>query len=244
VAGRREEGKGAHDVSELKIDYSGLAGAVAAAQPLRRPVLAKVGRVGLVVFALTVLPFVILIRGGVLLYLWWGLGTWPSLVLAAVATLWLLALYAIAAGRWIGARKEMRRLLARGAMGVGVAYVVYALVFVASANVGSSGVRAEYRSLHPLLRVASSSVFLVDEDAVITDAARSREDYAAMGLPELEASLHYRQADGYVHALDLRTNGRSWLRNLTVQIAFRALGFRVLRHVGTADHLHVSLPLT
>jgi hypothetical protein len=232
-------------VSELKIDYSGLAGAVAAsaARPLRHPILARVGRVVLVVVALAVLPFVILIKGGVLLYQWWGLGTWPSLILSAVVTLWLLALYAIAAGRWLGAHRELRWLLARGAMGVGAAYVAYALVFVAGANVGSPGVRAEYRSLHPLLRVASSSIILVDDEAVITDAARAREDYAAMGLPALEASLHYRQADGYAHALDLRTNGRSGLRNLTIQLAFRALGFRVLRHVGTGDHLHVSLPL-
>jgi hypothetical protein len=233
--------KAADDVTELRIDYSGLAGAAAAARPRLRPAFVTAGRwlVGLGVLA--VLPFVLLIRGGVLLYQWWGLGTWPSLTLAAVATLWLLAVYAVAAGRWVGARKELRRLFARGAMGIGGAYLVYALVFVASANVQSAGVRAEYRSLHPLLRVASSSIILLDADAVITDAARVREDYAAMGLPPREASLHYRQANGYVHALDLRTTGRAGLRNLTVQIAFRVLGFRVLRHVGTADHLHVSL---
>jgi hypothetical protein len=233
--------KGPH-VSELKIDYSGLAGAAErAARPLRALAFSTVWRWLVGIAALAVLPFVLLIRGGVLLYQWWGLGTWPSLILAAGATLWLLAVYAVAGGRWLGARKELRRLFARGAMGIGVAYMAYALIYVASANVQSPGVRAEYRSLHPLLRLASSSIFLVDADAVITDAARNREDYAAMGLPALEASLHYRQPDGYSHALDLRTNGRSGLRNLTIQVAFRALGFRVLRHGGTADHLHVSL---
>jgi hypothetical protein len=64
-----------------------------------------------------------------------------------------------------------------------------------------------------------------------------------MGLPEPEWSLHYRQEDGWVHAFDLRTNGRSGIRNWFTGTYFRALGFRVLRHVGTADHLHVSLPL-
>jgi hypothetical protein len=126
-------------------------------------------------------------------------------------------------------------------MGIAAAYVAYALVFVASANVKSAEVRAEYRALHPLLRLASSAIILVDPASVITDAARTSEDYASMGLPIEERSLHYRQPDGYVHALDLRTTGRSGLRNLTVNVAFRALGFRVLRHGGTGDHLHVSL---
>ena len=66
------------------------------------------------------------------------------------------------------------------------------------------------------------SVFvLVDADAVITDAARTPEFYARAGVPANESSLHFRQDDGFVHALDLRTINR--------------------RHVGTADHLHVSL---
>jgi hypothetical protein len=33
------------------------------------------------------------------------------------------------------------------------------------------------------------------------------------------------------------------LRNGLVRLYFEALGFRTLRHVGTADHLHVALPL-
>jgi len=77
---------------------------------------------------------------------------------------------------------------------------------------------------------------------VVTDAARTREDYAAMGLPPAETSLHFAQSDGYVHALDLRTAGRAEWRNVLVEAGFRMMGFRTLRHVGTADHLHVSLP--
>jgi len=124
-----------------------------------------------------------------------------------------------------------------------VAYVSYALVFVASANVKSEEVRAEYASMHPLLRVASSVLVLVDPGAVITDAGRTPEDYRLMGLPPNEASLHFEQADGFVHALDLRTSGRPELRNRAVELAFWALGFHSLRHVGTADHLHVSFRL-
>jgi len=55
--------------------------------------------------------------------------------------------------------------------------------------------------------------------------------------------LHARQRDGWAHAVDLRTIGRSAIVNLLVEWYFRAMGFRTLRHVGTADHLHVELPI-
>ena len=98
-------------------------------------------------------------------------------------------------------------------------------------------------AIHPLLRVASSALILVDPASVITDAARTAEDYWLMGLAPNEASLHFEQEDGFVHALDLRTIGRAEWRNRAVEMAFWALGFHSLRHVGTADHLHVSLRL-
>jgi hypothetical protein len=109
--------------------------------------------------------------------------------------------------------------------------------------VKSADVREEYGSLHPLLRVASSVVFLADPGSVMTDAGRTEEDYWLMGLPVNEASLHFPQEGGYVHALDLRTVGRPHWRNVALEMAFWAFGFHSLRHVGTADHLHVSLRL-
>jgi hypothetical protein len=63
-----------------------------------------------------------------------------------------------------------------------------------------------------------------------------------MGLPVSRESLHYRQADGWVHAVDLRTH--AGLKSLLVQWYFDLMGFDTLRHVGTHDHLHVSLPLS
>ena len=231
--------------SDLRIDYSELADfARSAGRRLGRGTTLHAALRGvLAMCVLGTLPFLLLIRGGVLLYGWWGIGTWPSLIASAAATLTLLAAYAGAAGKWLGAKKQLRRLLARGAVGIGAAYVAYALIYVASANVKADDVRAEYRALHPLLRLGSSAIILVDPGSVITDGARTSEDYARMGLSPLERSMHYRQADGWVHALDLRTNGRSGLRNLAVHVAFRALGFDVLRHGGTGDHLHVSLPV-
>lgn len=203
----------------------------------------RVSKVVAVMMALALLPFFVLIRGGVLAYGVLGIGTWPSLLLAAIATAGLIGAYAWVASTRLGAGAELRTLVSRIAAGVAVAWIVYALAFVASANVKSDAVRAEYRAMHPLLRLASSSLVLFDPGAVITDAGRTPEDYRLMGLPPREASLHFEQADGYVHALDLRTNGRWWPRNFVVTMGFRMLGFHTLRHVGTADHLHVSLGL-
>ena len=229
-------------MSQLRIDYADLRRVLEdAREGARRRLTLGLARRAAFWATLAVLPFVLLIRGGVLAYRAWGLGTWPSLALATIATATLLGLYAWWLSHRLGARPDSRQLIARSTFGVALAYVVYMLVFIASANVKSEEVRSEYRSMHPLLRVASSVLILVDPAAIVTDAGRSPHDYRRMGLSPVEASLHFVQYDGYVHALDLRTNGRSELRNRSIQAAFWMLGFHTLRHVGTDDHLHVSL---
>jgi len=197
----------------------------------------------LVLMALLVAPFVILIRVGVVGYQEWGLGTWPALGLGVIATALLLSIYAWLLARRVGSGRTVRKLFTRGAALLVAAYAAHALLYVASSNVKEETIRTEYQALHPLLRVAVSTVILVDRDAMITDAGRSLEDYARMGLPPNEASLHLPQQDGRVHALDLRTVGRAEWRNRAVTWALEAMGFATLRHVGTADHLHVSLRL-
>jgi hypothetical protein len=217
---------------------------VRAKAAIRRPRLAlRLARAAAFWGALAVLPFVLLIRGGVLAYREWHLGTWPSLALSALATASLLGIYAWWASRRLGAGPASERLIVRAVFGLALAYVAYTLIFVASANVKSDAVRAEYRSLHPLLRVASSALILLDPASVVTDAGRTPQDYRRMGLSPMVASLHFVQRDGYVHALDQRTSGRSELRNRGIQLVFWILGFQTLRHVGTGDHLHVSLRL-
>ena len=124
-----------------------------------------------------------------------------------------------------------------------VAYCGYALIYLSSGNAKSDRVRAYYTSLHPLLRVALSTWILVDRDLLITDLTRRPADYPAMGLPVSDGSLHYVQRDGYAHAVDLRTEGRSGVKNRVVQAYFWSMGFATLRHLGTADHLHVELPV-
>lgn len=240
-------------MSDLRIDYSDLTGLVDESKKENqqnderrarlRSLPLRVARLSAIVVVLALLPFALLIRGGVLAYQGWSLGTWPSLLLSATASALLLALYAWAVSRRLGAGAGLKKVLTRSAAAVGVAYVGYALVFVASENVKSEEVRAGYAAVHPLLRVASSALILVDPASVITDAGRTREDYFLMGLSPNEASLHFEQEDGFVHALDLRTIGRPEWRNRAVELGFWALGFHSLRHVGTADHLHVSLRL-
>ena len=192
---------------------------------------------------LVVLPFILLVRGGVFAYQQWGLGAWSSLAVSTVATALLLACYAWAASRRLGAGKWLRKFAIRIAGLGAAAFVLYSLVVIAGGNVKSEKVRAEYSALHPLLRMGVSVFVLADADAVITDADRTPDFYPRAGLPANESSLHFRQDDGFVHALDLRTINRPEWRNLTAELAFRAMGFHTLRHVATADHLHVSLRL-
>lgn len=240
-------------MTNLRIDYSDLTGLVdegvkqseqkkerrARVRSLPR----RTAQWAAILAVLAVLPFALLIRGGVFAYQEWGLNTWIALLLSAVGSAALLGLYGWGVTRRLGAGPRVRKLVSRAAMGVGIAYVVYGLVFIASENVKTDDIRAQYSAVHPLLRIAASALILVDPAAVITDAARTPEDYWLMGLPQNEASLHFEQETGYVHALDLRTNGRPEWRNRAVELGFWALGFHSLRHVGTADHLHLSLRL-
>ena len=234
-------------MSRLQVEYP-VAGTVAGSEEAnarvrRRPRhwLGRVVRWGVTAVLLAVLPFTLLVRGGVFAYQQWGLGAWSSLAVSAAAAALLLALYAWAASRRLGAGKRLRKFATRVAALAAAAFVLYSLLVVAGGNVKSEEVRAEYLGLHPLLRMAVSVFVLADADAVITDAARTPEFYARAGLPSNESSLHFRQDDGFVHALDLRTVNRPEWRNLAAELAFRAMGFHTLRHVGTADHLHVSL---
>lgn len=187
------------------------------------------------------LPFAVLLRTSTLVYRAGWLGGWLSLAAGALLTFLLLAGYVLWAAKRLRGRVNVPRRLLQGLAILVGAWCVYGLVFLSGANAKTEAVRAEYRSLHPLLRMAVGTLVLVDGDLLVTDAGRTLEDYAAMGLPANEASLHLEQADGYAHALDLRTAGRSGVRNAVTRLYFAAMGFRTLRHVGTADHLHVSL---
>jgi len=185
------------------------------------------------------LPFPLLVGISVLLYHRWEWNGWLAIGAAALASAVLLSIPLAALARVIGMR--VGKVLLKGMPVLFAAYLGYLLVFISSANVKSEDVRSTYRTLHPILRVAVSTLVLVDGDVVVTDAGRSMEDYAAMGLPAPQSSLHFAQGNGHVYAVDIRTRGRSSIRNKLTSLWFMCTGFDVLRHVGTADHLHVSL---
>ena len=196
----------------------------------------------LAIEALVALPFLVLVRGSVYFYEHRGWPGWLALTAAGAATLIVVAVY----GAWL-ARRFTGRVRFSGvvkwvALPLVLGYCGHALLYVSRTNAKAEVVE-EYRATHPLLRLALSTLILANHDLLITDLARVPVDYPRMGLPVNDGTLHYRQRDGWAHAVDLRTNGRGEIVNRLVQLYFRVMGFRTLRHVGTADHLHVELPL-
>jgi hypothetical protein len=213
--------------------------------PPRRSAKAIAARWGfraLLTVAALFLPFYLLVGSSVFLYRGYGIPTWPALLAGMLLTVLLLLVYSAWVTKRVSGKIRMPGFLPKTLLAVVGAYCLYALIYLSSMNV-KGGVEDTYHSLHPLLRLATSTFILVDSDLVITDMERQREDYARMGLPLYEHSLHFEQADGYSHAVDLRTVDRSRWRNFLMRAYFRLMGFRTVRHVGTADHLHVSLPM-
>lgn len=203
-------------------------------------------KVGLII----VLPFAVLVRGSVFIYEHGSTPVWVALLTAAFLTGGVITAYAVclvrkftkAGGRsGRGGRALIMPVAKWVALPLVVFYCGYALLYLASVNAKSPPVRAYYHSVHPLLRLALSTLILVDRDMLITDTGRQPEDYTKMGLPANARTRHYQQPDGWIHAVDLRTTGRGAIKNRGVQFYFWLMGFDTRRHVGTADHLHVEL---
>ena len=191
------------------------------------------------ILLIVTLPFVVLVRGAVWLYERQGFPTWLALAGAAVATLALLTLYGVWVSRRLTGRARLGLVAKWVAAPLVAGYCGYSLLYLSGVNVKDDEVRSVYTATHPLLRVAVSTLILADRNAVITDLTRTPDDYHRMGLTVNQRSLHYPQADGWVHAVDIRVRGP--LSALFVELYFRGMGFETLRHVGTADHLHVAL---
>jgi hypothetical protein len=191
---------------------------------------------------LVVFPFFVLVRIALSAHASYGFPTWLALILAGAAAVGILTAYAGWVAHRLTGQARFTSLAKTVAVPLVVGYTLYALIFVSAANAKSEAVRDEYRRLHPILRIAVSTVMLADHDLLITDMTRTTEDYARMGLPAFRESRHLRQQDGYAHALDLRTLGRGPAKNLATRGYFALMGFRTLRHGGTEDHLHVELP--
>jgi hypothetical protein len=188
------------------------------------------------------LPFFALIRGAVYLHAVKGLSTWLALMGGVLVTIAIVTGYGVWLARRLKGKYPIKAVALRFALPLVAFYAAYCLIYLSSTHFKSPAERAYYRTIHPLLRVALATVVIVDRQVVITDVARRPSDYVRMGLPVNHGSLHMPQLDGYVRAVDLRTQGRGWVRNTLSIVYFRLMGFRTLRHVGTADHLHVELP--
>ena len=195
----------------------------------------------LMIAGFVALPFVVLIGGAVWLYRVQAIPTWLALAISGILAAGLLTAYAAGTCQRLTGEARLRFVFTRLALPLIVFYCGYTLLYLSSVNTKTEEVRRYYTTVHPLLRVALSTAVLFDRDIVVTDTRRELSDYARMGLPPFDNSLHFPQSSGYVHAVDLRTVGRARWKNLTMVAYFRLLGFRTLRHVGTADHLHVSL---
>lgn len=198
---------------------------------------------GLAAVTLVLLPFYLLIRSSVYLYAHYQLNGWFALTSGVGITILLLLLYAVTVSVLLSGKLKIHRYIVRGLVVLVLVYCGYGLLYLSSMNVKTEGVRDYYRNLHPVLRIAVSTATLADSDLIVTDIQRTRDDYERMGLPAQDHSLHFEQSTGYVHAVDLRTIGRAEWKNRVTELGLEVLGFKTLRHVGTADHLHVSLPL-
>ncbi|MEE9438908.1 MAG: hypothetical protein V3V14_07910 [Saprospiraceae bacterium] len=191
-----------------------------------------------------VLPFLLLLRGSIYFHSNYNLGPWISLLAGVMGTSVILFIYITIVykkmTRKIGDTDNLQR---RGlfALSLVIMYCVYGLFFMSSENVKNPSLKTEISDMHPILRMGVSTFVLLDKKLIVTDASRQPEDYRKMGLKTSKRSLHYKQTDGYAYAVDLRTNGRNEMRNKIMFLYFRLLGFNTLRHIGTADHLHVSL---
>lgn len=193
---------------------------------------------------LLILPFILLIRGAVYFHEYYKWLPWLALFGGVVLSALMVFVY-IAFIHGYFSEKSTNLLRIRNqyllAVVMVLLYCLPSVFFLSEGNAKYPEVRKEFTALHPILRLSISTLVFLDRDVLLTDANRKPEDYAKMGLRTKKHSLHYKQSNGYAHAVDIRTKGHSALRNLLVENYFKLMGFNTLRHDGTADHLHVSL---
>lgn len=186
-------------------------------------------------------PFILLIRGSVLLHNSYSLGPWLSIGLSVLGTSFLMLIYfSFIYDKVTGKIGSLRGRFFLMILAVGT-FVGHGIFFMSGANMKTDAVAKEINEVHPILRLAVSTLVHLDDGLIVTDANRKPEDYKKMGLKSIKNSLHYQQNSGYSHALDLRVNGRSERRNYLLKSYFWLMGFNTLRHHGTGDHLHISI---
>ena len=229
---------------QIKRQFRTLAkrGPFAGRRRARKPIVWRSVAIGAAtVLVIACLPFFVYVRASVFFYRTLGGAPWVAVAGGLVLTLIVVAAYATWLVHGVFGKQNLARLARRVVAPIVGAWLVYSLLFLARVNAKSDDIHDWYSSLHPVLRVAVSTAIIVDRNMVITDMQRVASDYKRIGRPVNPRTRHYVQSDGWVHAVDLRTNGRSELRNRTLQLYFWAMGFSTQRHVGSGDHLHLEL---
>lgn len=187
------------------------------------------------------MPFILLIRGAIYFHEVYFLAPTICIIAGLCLTTFLIAIYLLFFyGRVTGTVGSFRLKLWMAFLVVGV-YSMHGLFFLSTKNVKHSKIQKDFRSIHPILRLSISTIIRFDPTLIITDSNRIPEDYRKMGMKSKKHSLHYKQSSGYVHAIDIRTNNRSFVRNYLIRGYFWMMGFNTLLHGGTGEHLHVSL---
>ena len=194
-------------------------------------------------FAVLSLSFLVLVRGAMFAYQSLGWGTWSSIGLGMFGTIFVFSAYLAWLWTRITGEDRVRQFLPRALIAVVAGYSMYGLLYLSAGSSRDPELSDYYTSLHPLMKLGAGTYLLFDRNGVVTDLERTAEDYLAMGLPMNETSLHFKLGDRYIHAMDVRTRGRSAMRNRLTATYFRLMGLRSLHHVSAADHLHVSLPV-
>lgn len=193
---------------------------------------------------IVICPFIVLIRGAVYLHCSSNVLPMLCVLVAAFFTIIIVFTYlSFISDLFVTGTdnfSDVKRRLLISFVLVSL-YVIQGMFYISGSNLKSSDLRSELRKVHPILRLSVSTLIHFDKTLIITDSNRLPEDYKKMGLRQPSHSLHYKQSTGYSHAIDLRTQRRTAFKNFLVQNYFRIMGFRTLRHTGTADHLHISL---
>ncbi len=197
------------------------------------------------VLVLLLLPFLVLIRASVFFHDHYFASPWISLLSGLVLTAFLLFLYfTFFYGRLTGQFGNIESIRRRAliALLLVAVYALHGVLFIKSKNLKTSSLKNEFLEVHPVLRLSVSTLIWIDPSLLLTDASREIEDYDSMGLKRNKNSLHLKQkTSNYVHAIDIRTKGRSEWKNKSLEYYFWAMGFNTIRHKGTADHLHISI---
>ena len=191
------------------------------------------------------LPFWAMVRMALIAVIEWSWSPWLAMLLGVTVSAFMLWIYSIALFSTVFKSIPGPKFFTRtfwGMLVVCLCYTLPATLFLSAEHAKHDEVQTEFRDLHPILRLSVSSMAIFDAGMIVTDASRNLSDYADMGLKENSYSQHLIQDDGYAHAIDIRTHGRSEVINFFVRWSFEGMGFETLRHTGTEDHLHIGMP--